>query len=838
MMTTATHRPNMQQLKSWCNGTWLQEGNDTTVEELSIDTRKIGVAEECLFIALKTEKRDGHQFIKQAYDKGVRCFLVSTEIDTKVLADASIIKVEDTLSALQTIVAHYRSLFRLPVIGITGSNGKTIVKEWLGQLLSTTHKVVRSPKSYNSQIGVPLSVWLLSEEYDIAVFEAGISQPGEMSKLASIIQPEIGVFTNITEAHSEGFENDRQKVEEKLKLFHNAKQLVYCKDQETVADEITKLQEQRPQLKLFSWSRKQKADLQINKETTLGQHTTIEATYKDNTIGITIPFADKASVENAIQCWCVLLLLDIKDTVVKEQMLALHRVSMRMEVVKGVNNCTVINDSYNSDFTSLQIALEYLGQQWQHEQHTLVLSDMMQMAWPDELLYQEVAELVAKKSVTHFIGIGSVLSRFQEFFIKQNKYDCNFYQSTEEFLKDFPSQDFQDEAILLKGARPFAFERIGALLEEKTHDTKLSIDLTAIADNLNVIRAKVGRQVKIMAMVKAFSYGAGSYEVANLLQYSGISYLSVAYTDEGIALRKAGISMPIMVMNPDIDSFSRMIAWKLEPEIYNKRSLEAILKVAKMMGATEYPIHLKLDTGMHRLGFTKEDLAHDCELLYTEEGRKLFRVASVFSHLAASEDEALDDFTQEQASRFGEMTKDLERKLGYEFIKHIANSAAIIRHSELHYDMVRLGISLYGIDSSSLLNGGLRQASTLITTIAQIKDIPAGETVGYGRKGIAEQNMKIATVSIGYADGYPRAMGSGKAYMLVRGQKAKLVGNVCMDMCMIDVTDIDGVQEGEEVIVFGEQLPVRMLAQWADTISYEILTNISGRVKRVYEHEV
>ncbi|MEZ5018468.1 MAG: bifunctional UDP-N-acetylmuramoyl-tripeptide:D-alanyl-D-alanine ligase/alanine racemase [Flavipsychrobacter sp.] len=835
MMTNATHRPDAKQIKAWCDGVWLQQGEEgKLIEALAIDSRKIALADETLFIALRTEHRNGHAFLKQVYEKGVRNFLVSEDIETAAFPQANIIKVEDTLKALQTIATEYRNLFDLPVIGITGSNGKTIVKEWLGQLLGNEYKTVRSPKSYNSQIGVPLSVWLLDEEYEIAIFEAGISLPGEMERLEKIIKPEIGVFTNIGDAHSEGFVDDTHKIKEKLQLFKHAKQLVYCKDHEAIANEVTAFAKEKT---LCSWSRTGKADIEIVSEIAKESKTEIEAKYKGDSFYFTIPFTDKASIENAIHCACVMLLLSMDKQQIAEAMEQLHAVSMRMEVVRGVHECTLINDSYNSDFTSLQLALDYLAQQHQHSKHTLILSDMMQIAQPDAVLYAEVAELISHKSVTRFIGIGSAIAKYKELFEKYD-YESVFYSSMEDFLDDFQRLKFGNEAVLLKGARHYSFERISTLLEEKTHETELSINLSAITHNIGVIRKALKPKVKIMGMVKAFSYGSGSYEIANHLQFLGIDYLSVAYTDEGIALRQAGITLPIMVMSPDVDSFNRMVAWQLEPEVYNMRSLKAIVAIAKTMNLNAYPIHVKLDTGMHRLGFDKEDLDACLEILVDTSVSNHLRVVSAFSHLAASEDETLDNFTEEQGQQFKVMTQRLEDSLGYSFLKHIVNSAGITRHPELQCDMVRLGIGMYGVGSDKQMASKFKQVSTLKTTVAQIKKIPAGDTVGYNRRGVAIKEMKIATVSIGYADGYPRALGNGNAYMLIHGKEAKLVGSVCMDMCMLDITNIEGVKEGDDVMVFGEELPVIQLAQWAGTIPYEILTGISERVKRVYEREI
>lgn len=833
-------RPDKEQLRKWCNGVLLSAGNDAWIEELAIDTRKIAQPENTLFIALHTQRRDGHSFINDGYEKGVRNFLVSQDVDVAKYPAANFIKVTDTQTALQQIAAAYRKQFDIPVIGITGSNGKTIVKEWLYQLLSEDYNAVRNPKSYNSQIGVPLSVWLMEEGQELGIFEAGISQPDEMARLERIIQPTIGVFTNIGEAHSEGFLNVRQKINEKLMLFRHAKQLVYCKDYPDLNEALVhyagnlRSHDDQP-LTLFTWSQKHEADLQVKQVDIVNGKAIIHAVHKGEASSITIPFTDPASVENAVHCWCVMLLLNVAQEVIAERMLQLQPVSMRLELRHGINDCTIINDSYNSDLTSLLIAIDYLEQQKQHQHHTVILSDMLQIGRPDRELYEEVAELISRKNIQRFIGIGPALYKHKDAFKKHKKLRSIFFKSTEAFLKKFHLINFDNEAILLKGARAFTFEKIDILLEQQVHQTVLSINLSSLTHNLNVFRSRLKPGVKVMAMVKAFSYGSGSYEIAHLLQYSGVDYLSVAYTDEGIALRRAGITMPIMVMSPDATSFDRMIAWKLEPEIFNIRSLELFTSIAQTLQVKNYPVHIKLDTGMHRLGF----MPHELDALMEHfDNNPHVSVATIFSHLAASEDPTLDGFTEHQHQQFEQMSHALLTRLNNKPLRHICNSAAIARHPELHYDMVRLGLGLYGIDGSKSLQKELKQISTLKTVIAQVKTIPAGETVGYGRRGHIDRETRIATICIGYADGYPRALGNGVAHVLIHGKPAKLVGIVCMDMCMVDVTDIPEAKEGDDVIVFSPELPLIKLSEWAGTIPYEMMTGISQRVKRVYENEV
>lgn len=815
-------------------------GNDEIeIKELIIDSRKVANPEAAMFIALKGGHRDGHSFLQDAYQKGLRAFMVSEPPVAEDFPGAAFLYVQDTLVALQQLAAYNRSLYKIPVIGITGSNGKTIVKEWLFQLLSNPFKVLRSPKSYNSQIGVPLSVWRLQPHHTLAIFEAGISQPGEMNRSERIIHPQIGIFTNIGEAHSEGFMNMRQKINEKLFLFRHAKDLIYCKDHHELHECIVQYchqirNNQDEDLKLFTWSQKGEATLRILSIEKNGKQTTINGLYQDRELSIVIPFTDTASIENAIHCWCLMLLLSIPDEEIRAGMSRLHPVAMRLELVHGVDNCTLINDTYNSDLTSLQIALDFLDQQKQHSRKTVILSDMMQIAKPDGDLYEEVAALVSQKNIYRIICIGNALTKHKSSFRKYKKLRSIFFKSTEAFLKKIHLLTFENEAILIKGARAFAFEKIEKLLEQKIHKTVLEIDLSAIHNNLNVYRSLLPSHIKIMVMVKAFSYGSGSYEIANLLQFAGVDYLAVAYADEGIALRKAGIHIPIMVMSPDASAFDRMISWKLEPEIFSIESLNRFTEIAATLNTEDYPIHLKFDTGMHRLGFMPHEVP---ALARSLKENVRVRAISVFSHLAGSDSPELDGFTMQQSHVFQEMYKTLIGSLPDKPLRHILNSNGITRHPELYFDMVRLGIGLYGIDTSHKVAAQLNNIGTLKTTIAQIRELPIGETVSYGRTEKLTRPSKIATVSIGYADGYFRDFGNGKAYMLLHGKKAPVVGTVCMDMCMLDVTDIENAQVGDEVIVFGNDLPVTQLAEWASTIPYEIMTSISQRVNRKYINE-
>lgn len=820
-------------IASVINATISGNGNtDTAIKNLLIDSRKLSNAETSLFFAIKGERHDGHAYLIDLYEKGVRHFVVSSLPPNNYVFNNSVfLLVKDTLLALQYLCAFHRKQFKIPVIGITGSNGKTIVKEWLYQLMREDKNIVRSPKSFNSQVGVPLSVWQITEENKLGIFEAGISKTQEMSLLETIIRPTIGLITNIGQAHDESFENQKQKVDEKLKLFVNSEVLIYCKDYLLVHNEIS-INKAFKDLQVFSWSRKLRSDLLIGRITKGVADTKIQGIYKNDFIHINIPFTDEASIENAIHCWAMLLYLGYENPVIAERMRFLSPIAMRLELKEGINNCSIINDSYNSDLGSLAIALDFLNQQKQHPKKTLILSDILQSGRNEETLYREVAELIHKKGVSRLIGIGDGISNQT----KQFDVEKTFYRSTDEFLKEFNNSFFRDETILLKGARAFGFEAISKIIQQKAHETVLEINLNAIVHNLNYFRAKIKSDTKIMAMVKAFSYGSGSFEIANILQFHRVDFLAVAYADEGIELRKAGITMPVMVMNPEEQSYDSMLQYNLEPEIYSFRVLslfEETLKRSEHDSDHPIPIHIKLDTGMHRLGFDEDEVN---ELIVRIKNNKHLTIKSVFSHLAATDESEHDDFTWQQIKRFNEMSEKIKSHFTYPIMKHILNSAGITRFPDAQFDMVRLGIGLYGIGAGTSEQSQLQNVSTLKTSISQIKNIPANETIGYSRKGIATRDIQIATVPIGYADGLSRKLSGGKGKMIVNGQYAPIIGNVCMDMCMIDITDINA-SENDEVIVFGEAYPITEVAKDVGTIPYEILTNVSRRVKRVYYQE-
>jgi Alr-MurF fusion protein len=821
----------ISQIASIINANVVQQPHDAAIEHLLLDSRKLLFPATSLFFALGGPRRSGSSFIEELYNKGVRNFVVDNSINTgitKKYNDANFLQVPNALLALQQLSAQHRKQFSIPVIGITGSNGKTIIKEWLYQLLHYNYNIVRSPKSYNSQIGVPLSVWQINQQHTLGIFEAGISMPDEMKNLEKIILPSIGIFTNIGEAHSEGFENIQQKVKEKARFFTHTAAVVYCKD-DILVDEAMQQLHTTNNSNLITWGNNEDATLHINTIQIQPYNTVIKAQYKNRKISISIPFTNDAAIKNAVTCWCVLLHLQINDEQISERMMQLKPVEMRLELKQGINNCSVINDSYSADITSLSIALDFLQQQQQHNKRTVIISDILQSGKSSESLYTDIASILQQKKINRLIGIGTEMFKWQECFTSIE--EKTFFKSTDEFVKHFPSLHFHNETILLKGARVFEFEEIGHLLEQKTHQTVLEINLNAITHNLKAYQQMLNPGVKLMAMVKAFSYGSGSFEIANLLQFHKIDYLAVAYADEGVELRRAGISLPIMVMNAEEATFDMLVQHNLEPELYSFSILHAFEEYLLQGGITHYPVHIKLDTGMHRLGFEPADIH---ELSKKISASTAFKVQSVFSHLAASDSAAHDDFTNEQTNAFINASNVLGKNIAYPFIKHIANTSAIHRHKELQFDMVRLGIGLYGVDAK--MQHQLKNVSTLKTTIAQIKKVNAGESIGYNRSSVAQHDSEIATVRIGYADGYPRNLSNGSGSMLVNGKLAPVTGNVCMDMTMLDVTGID-VQEGDEVIVFGEQLPVAKVASWSSTIAYEILTGISQRVKRVYFEE-
>jgi alanine racemase len=815
---------NIQDISTIVGGE-LIKASGGKISYLLIDSRKILYPRESLFIALRGTRNDGHLFIDDLYKAGVRNYLVEEyPKDKEVYSRANFVKVENSFEAMQKLVMWHRSSIKVPVLGITGSNGKTIIKEWIYQCLSPEKYVIRNPKSFNSQVGVPLSVWHLTPEADLGIFEAGISQPGEMEVLQQIIQPTIGIFTNIGDAHQENFNSLEQKIDEKLKLFSKVKALIYCSDQELVHSKIEPLSKKG--IQLFSWGVSFKANLQIRQIVHQQNQTVITGSHKNDNLSITIPFTDKASVENAIHTWCFMLLMGYSNDFISFKLSKLENVAMRLELKEGSNQCTIINDSYNSDLESLHIALDFLSYQNQHKQKVLILSDIAQSGYPKNELYQLVANVVRQKKIDRLIGIGNDISEFRTLFETRKE----FYPTTKAYLETNEWQKLHDCTILLKGARVFAFEQIGQLLQKQNHRTIFEIDLNAIEYNINYFKKLLRPATGIIAMLKASGYGSGTHEIANLCQYQRVAAIAVAFPDEGIELRQHGIKTPIWVMNPEEESFAGMIENKLEPQIYNLRSLIEFNKMAGQYATKPFPIHIKLDTGMHRSGFLKEDLN---ELLNILQQSEHVKVATLFSHLASADEPEQDEFTLGQIKLFEQMSQAIMQQFNYPIKRHILNSAGIERFAEHQFDMVRLGIGMYGISS---INAQLAQAGTLTSSIIQLKKIVKGQTVGYSRKGKVTVDSVIATVPVGYADGLRRILSNGVGKVWINGRLAPIIGNVCMDMCMIDVTGLD-VNEGDRIEIFGKHLPVNQLAEWMQTIPYEVLTGISSRVKRTYHTE-
>ncbi|WP_321371571.1 bifunctional UDP-N-acetylmuramoyl-tripeptide:D-alanyl-D-alanine ligase/alanine racemase [uncultured Draconibacterium sp.] len=796
-----------------------------TVSDIITDSRTFFGGSNVAFIALSGPVFNGHNYIAQLRKKGVQLFIVSDKnfIDNK----ANYILVKDTGFALQHLAAYNRKHFLQPVIGITGSNGKTIVKEWLYDLLSSTKKIVRSPKSYNSQIGVPLSALLLDAQYDLAILEAGISQPGEMQKLAPIVKPEIGILTNIGDAHQENFLSLDEKLNEKLKLFVGAEKLVFRAEKfysKRVSDFCL-----QNKITPVNWSLNEKAATIQFKSKAKSTATEIEARIKDKHYSFVIPFTDDSAIENAYHSFAAIIALEKNPKDYLEQFSKLQPVAMRLEIKQGINNCLLINDYYNSDLNSLSIALSVLKQQAakSHLHNHVILSDIQQTGIETAELYSKVNQLLQEWGINKLTGIGEALCEHQHIF----QMESEFYTNRSEFEKNFIRSNYASSAILLKGARQFEFEKISSLLQQKAHQTVLEINLNALNQNLNTFRELLQPATKIMVMVKAFSYGSGDVEIARLLQHQNVDYLAVAVADEGVQLRNAGINVPIVVMNPEQDSFQNIIDFKLEPNIYSYNLLKQFLQAVADAGQTNYPIHVKIDTGMNRLGLkTRSEVEQLAEFIISN---KQLKIRSVFSHLAGSDEAVLDDFTFEQIDRFNSLAGVIQNAFGYKIDKHILNSAGIERFPNYQFDMVRLGIGLYGISQTGL---PLENTGTLKTTVSQVKTVDANETVGYNRKGKTEKKSRIAIVPLGYADGINRKLGNSKGCAFVKGKRVPIVGNICMDMLMLDVSNVD-VKAGDNVEIFGPNISIVELAEKLGTIPYEILTGISQRVKRVYLQE-
>ena len=804
------------------------------VRQLLTDSRRGGGGAETLFFAIDGLHHDGHRFVAELYARGVRQFVVEKPVDLP-LAEANILQVDHGIAALQTLVAAHRQQFIIPVVGLTGSNGKTIVKEWLYQLLSSHRAVAINPKSYNSQIGVPLSVWGLNERHQLGIFEAGISRPGEMVRVARVIRPTVGIFTNIGPAHDEGFANRTQKIREKALLFAEAEKIIYRYDAAPVR---TVLEEMYPDRQHLAWS--------LGEEPTAGTsvayridaeprgkstHLRVQTVEAKRNHSFELPFQDEASLENALHCIVFMLDAGYEADTIQNGLRHLQGVAMRLELKQGVNYCHLVDDSYSHDMASFGMALDFLNEQLQHKRKTVIVSDMLQTGQPEDELYREVREQLENHQIDRLIGIGPQMSAAAPIFAEAS-FTYEAYPSTERFLREVNLASFSHESILVKGARAFAFEKIVQRLQQKIHGTVLEINLDAVMDNLNYYRGKLQPGVRVLGVVKAFSYGGSAFEVANLLQYHQIDYLMVAYVDEGITLRERGIRLPIIVLNPSPDSFGKMADYRLEPELYSFRLLQSFIDEMPYLSQVP-PVHLKLDTGMHRLGFVESEWD---ALVSVLRQNPAMRVASIFSHMVASDHTEHDDFTHQQVALFDRGCRKLVDVLGYTPIRHVANTVGMLRFPEYQYDMVRLGGGLYGVDTWGADPHALRPVARLRTVVSQVKQLRAGDTVGYSRQGVIERPTQTATIAIGYADGFDRRFGNGRGRVKIRGHWVPTVGRVCMDMTMVDVTGL-GVEEGDEVVVFEDQESLWQLAKPLESIPYELLTKVGERVKRVYYRE-
>lgn len=800
---------------------------EATISWLLTDSRSLCFPESTLFFALRSERNDGHKYIPELYNRGVRNFVVSsTPQNAADYADANFLKVTDVLSALQRLAERHRDEFDIPVVGITGSNGKTMVKEWLYQLLSPSMTVTRSPRSYNSQIGVPLSVWLLNENTQVALLEAGISEVGEMDALQDIIQPTIGVLTSLGAPHQENFRSLEEKCMEKLMLFKNTSFIAYNTDDAVVSRCVRRSSFKASKI---GWSRENPSEALYIKNVSSGTDaTTILYVYKGKEASYRLPFIDEASVECSFACAAIALHLGITAEQLDERMATLDPVAMRLEVKEGIHGCTLINDTYNSDINSLDIALDFMNRRPDQngQRRTLILSDIYQSGETQQRLYEKVSELALNRGVQKFIGIGSVLKANASAI---HVPECHFFEDVQSFVGSDVFRSLHDELILVKGSRTFGFDYIAELLEQKVHETILEVNLNALVDNFNYYRSLMKPETKLVCMVKADAYGAGAVEVSKTLQDHRVDYLAVAVADEGVTLRKNGITCNIIIMNPEMTAFKTMFDYDLEPEVYSFRLMDALIHAAEKEGITNYPVHIKLDTGMHRLGFDPDKDID--EVIGRLKHQNAIIPRSVFSHFVGSDSDGFDDFSASQFEKFKRAADKLQAAFSHKILRHIANSAGIEHFPERQLDMCRLGIGLYGVNPRN--NKMINNVSTLKTTILQMRTVPADETVGYSRKGKLSQDSVIAAIPIGYADGLDRHLGNGRGYCMVNGCKAPYVGNICMDVAMIDVTGIN-CKEGDMVEIFGNNLPVTVLSDALDTIPYEVLTSVSNRVKRIY----
>ena len=799
------------------------------IEQVLIDSRKKASALGTLFCAIKGEQHDGHNYIETLLNSGVNSFMVEHIPSHLEDRDANYILVENVLQAIQRFAKNHREQFSFPIVGITGSNGKTIVKEWCYQLLYPQLNVARNPRSYNSQIGVPISVLDLRDSHEIGLFEAGISQVGEMVKLQKIIQPTMGIFTNIGDAHSAGFLNETEKIYQKLSLFEKCKSLVFRREENLLTDIIDRFTNER-NIVVYDWSDTSPAFLQVQKIQENVNGSTITALCRGHKITVRVPFSDDASVENSLHALTLALALDLRVDSITTQMANLQPIEMRLNQKAGIRNCSIISDFYNSDYKSIEIVLDWAEQRHAKKKKTIVLSDLEQSSLSDRDLYTSINQLLKKFQYHRLIGIGPKISEYRFLFDLGQQ---SFYPSSEHFIQDFKPTNFNDEVIVLKGARSFAFERIERLLQQKVHNTVLEVNLNALQNNLNHFRSLAGKETKIMVMAKAFSYGSGGDEIAHFLQFNKVDYLGVAYADEGVALRKKGIHLPIMVMNSDEDSYDVMLDHNLEPELYSFRSLRLFTERVKQKAVKQARAHLEVNTGMNRLGF---DLAEMDEVFALLKSSPDLYIQSIFSHFAVAEDEKQDEFTQHQIDQLNAFYLGFVQHLGYRPLKHIANSSGAMRFKQAHFDMIRLGIGLYGFEALVNQRKGIEPISTLKSFISQIRTVKSGQGVSYGLGGKSTRERKIAVVAIGYADGLDRRLSDGVGFFLIHGKEAPIVGKICMDMTMCDITEID-CAEGDEVIVFGKNPSITEIAKRLNTIPYEVLTSVSERVKRIYSEE-
>lgn len=816
----------IEHIASWLNSNSVIK-KPAQIAHLLTDSRRLIYPNTSLFFAITTGHNDGHLYVEELMQRGVFNFVVKTNFDTRPFPNANFLKVDDVLRALQVIASHHRAQFTYPVIGITGSNGKTIVKEWLNQLLANRFHIIRSPRSYNSQIGVPLSVWEMDDKHQLAIFEAGISEKGEMDALANMIQPTIGILTSMGTAHQEGFENETEKRNEKWKLFQKAQVIIAPLSEVALDDKDASHHLGYPSI--ITWTRIGEASLKVQSENIIQGQTHLQANYLGTDLQLVVPFTDLISVNNTITCLLTLLHLQLPMSEIQEGINQLRHLDMRMQIKKGIQHCYILNDSYSNDVHSLQLALTYATQQAGALPITLILSDVAQFI-QDAVQYDQLLQQLAVFPINKLITIGPQLAKA----LQQNKGLQNkgvhviSFEATQQFIHQMDIYSFKEEFILIKGARVFELEKINERLQLQVHNTMAEINLTTLVSNYKKIKTVVGPKVKMMAMVKAFGYGSGSTEVARILQFNHVDYLSVAYADEGVALRQAGIHVPIMVMNVDETTFDTLVKYHMEPEIFSFSQFQQFDQYIKNQAISSFPIHIKLNTGMNRLGFDMNTIEQLCDLL---KSNSQLNVQTIFSHLSASGNKTFENFTRQQLDLFNRAAEKIEAALGYTTLKHIANSDAILLDPIFHLDMVRLGIGLYGTSQGPL---ALEPVIQLSTTISQIRHLKKGDTVGYNRAGVLLRDSRIATVRIGYADGYSRQLGLGKGAMWVNGILAPIVGDICMDMTMIDITDIPSVNEGDSVQVFGKNLAITQVAKWAGTIPYEILTSIGQRVKRIY----